>query len=39
MYMFPHYPVNSMEYYSAVKKELICVSPTEVDKARAYYTE
>ena len=29
-----------MEYYSAIKKkELICVSPAEVDKARAYYTD
>ena len=28
-----------MEYYSAIKKERIWVSSSEVDKAAAYYTE
>ena len=28
-----------MEYYSAIKKEHIWVSPKEVDQPRAYYTE
>ena len=28
-----------MEYYSAIKKEHIWVSPNEVDEPRAYYTK
>ena len=28
-----------MEYYSAIKKEHICISSNEVDEPRTYYTE
>ena len=31
--------IYTMEYYSAIKKECIWVSPDEVDGPRAYYTE
>ena len=30
---------HTMEYYSAIKKECICVSPNKVEEPRAYYTE
>ena len=31
--------IHTMEYYSAIKKECVQVSPNEVDETRAYYTE
>ena len=31
--------INTMEYYSAIKKECIWVSSDEVDEPRTYYTE
>ena len=31
--------INTMEYYSAIKKEHIRVSSDEVDEPRTYYTE
>ena len=31
--------IYTMDYYSAIKKECIWVSPNEVDEPRAYYTE